>query len=315
METTTDMTTDDQAATELRNLIERTLAGARVPRGTRTQLSTTLERAMRENLSLVRRYVRALAYDGRAAEMMERYAEGQTLDEIGEHFEVTRERVRQILTSTFGDYRSVVPQDVRHEHSLRRLAERTAKWDEAHGAQILDLFSEGRSDAQIAEGLGIPRTKVADFRSRKGLRHTRGVDWTDDDILDALSRCSKEIAQGLTISRYSEWRESIGLDKAPSYLTVLIRYETFEQACAEGNVPYVGRSNAERRSDYITPEVAREYLSEFLDWTIANNKKATSGTFAEYREDHSGVPSMAVMSRRLGGFRSALDDLISQRAG
>jgi DNA-binding CsgD family transcriptional regulator len=305
--------TDEHAATELKGLIERTLAGARVPRDTRDRLSSILETAMRDNLSLVRRYVRALAYNGRAAEMMEMYAEGQTLDEIGTRYEITRERVRQILTSTFGDYRTAVPEEIRHERALRRMAERVGKWDDEHGPDIVARFNEGQSDVQIAETLGLPRTKVADFRSRKGLRHTRGVDWTDDDILDALKRCYQEVGQGLTIACYSEWREA-DPKKAPSYLTVLIRYESFEAACSDAEVPYVGRSIYGRRSDYITSEVARDHLAGFLEWTISNNKKATSGTFAEYRKAVPGVPSMAVMSRRLGGFRLALDGLLAQRA-
>lgn len=313
METTE--TTDDHVATELRGLIERTLAGARVPRDTRNRLSTTLEQAMRENLGLVRRYIRAFAFNGRAAEMMRMYADGHTLDEIGAKFDLTRERVRQILTSTFGDYRSVVPEEIWHERSLREHAERTARWDADHGESIEALFSDGKSDVEIAKALDLPRTKVSDYRSRKGLRHTRGVDWTDADIMDAMARCYREVGQGLTIARYNEWRDSVGADKAPSYLTVLIRYDTFEQACVEAEVPYVGRSNTDRRSDYITPEVAHGHLEDFLDWTITENKKPTSGTFSEYRSTHEGVPSMAVMSRRLGGFRSALDDLIAKRAG
>jgi hypothetical protein len=311
---TTETQSDEYASNELRVLIERTLAGARVPRDTRSRLSSVLETAMRENISLLRRYVRALAYNGRAAEMMEMYSEGQTLDEIGEHYEVTRERVRQILTSTFGDYRTAVPDEMRHERALRRLAERTAEWDEEYAEAITDLFNQGNGDAQIADALDIPRTKVTEFRSRRGMRHTRGVDWTDDDIFGALQRSYREIGQGLTIARYSEWRDEIGPKKVPSYLTVLIRFESFEAACDAAKVPYVGRSNAERRSDYITPEMARDHLASFLDWAMGSNKRATSGTYAEYRVDHSDAPSMAVMSRRLGGFRSALDELIASRS-
>jgi len=311
---TIDKTSDEYAIVELKGLIERTLASARVPRETRSRISTTLEVAMRENLGLLRRYVRALAYDGRAAEMMEMYGQGYTLDEIGSHFEVTRERVRQILTSTFGDYRSAAPQELLHERSLRRLAERTAEWDETYGESVTKMFHEGKSDAAIARELDVPRTKVVDFRSRKGLRHTRSQDWSDDDLLNALRTASAESGEGLTIARYNAWREEAGAESYPSYLTMLIRFDSFEEACKAAAVEYVGRTNAERRSDYISPDQAREHLAAFLDWATSNNKRPTSGSFAEYRKVEKGVPSMAVMSRRLGGFRTALDELIAHRA-
>lgn len=311
---TIDKTTDEQAIVELKGLIERTLASARVPRETRSRLSATLEVAMRENLSLVRRYVRTLAYDGRAAEMMEMYSQGHTLDEIGACFDLTRERVRQILTSTFGDYRSAVPQELIHERSLRRLAKRTAEWDEKYGPEVTRLFSEGKSDSAIAEVLGVARTRVTDYRSRKGLRHTRSQDWSDDDLLNALRIAEKESGEGLTIARYNAWREKAGPGSYPSYLTMLIRFESFEDACKEAKVNYIGRSNSERRSDYISPEMAREHLAAFLDWAVANNRRPTSGSFVEYRKVVPETPSMAVMSRRLGGFRAALDALIASRS-
>lgn len=311
---TIDKTNDEYAIVELKDLIERTLASARVPQETRSRISTTLELTMRGNLGLLRRYVLALAYDGRAAEMMEMYRQGYTLDEIGSRFELTRERVRQILISTFGDYRSAAPQELLHGRSLRRPAERTTEWDEAHGSDVTRMFHEGKSDSAIAKELGVARTRVVDFRSRKGLRHTRNQDWSDDDLLGALRSASEESGEGLTIARYNAWREEAGSESYPSYLTMLVRFESFEEACKAAGVKYVGRKNSERRSDYISPEQAQEHLGAFLDWATANNKRPTSGSFAEYRKVAPGTPSMAVMSRRLNGFRSALDELISRRA-
>jgi len=310
---TTNTQPDEHASNQLKSLIERTLAGAQVPKDSRERLSSALEAAMRRKVPLLRRYVRSMSYNGRAAQMMEMYSSGKSLDEIGEHFTVTRERVRQILSSTFGDYRSVAPDEMLHERSLRRSAERVQAWDEEHGDDIKEMFSNGASDASISETLGVSRPKVTDFRSRHGLRHSRGVDWTDDDILGAIKRAYVETGQGITLSRYSQWREAMDSSRVPSYLTVLIRYGTFEKACDLAKVPYVGRSNSQRRSDYISPEDAREHLRRFLEWTITENKKATSGTFAEYREANKGVPSLAVMGRRLGGFRFALDQLLAER--
>jgi hypothetical protein len=303
---------DTQAAVEVKALLLRTFSGARVPRDTRERLATLVETALSENIGVLRRYVLALSHGGRAAEMMKMYADGMTLDEIGSHYGVTRERIRQVLTTTFGDYRSVRPDELRYERAIRQRAEALAEWDERFGAEIERRFALNESDVTISKALGAGERKVANYRTRHGLRRTRGLDWTDEVIFDCLKKAEKAYPGDLTIASYSRWRDSVGPEEAPSYLTLLTRFDSFENACVAAGVEHGGRSNAQRRKDYIGAEEAQGHLLNFVEWCEAESLRPTSGSFSTYRESHK-APSLAIMSRRLDGFRQALDALLASR--
>lgn len=72
----------------------------------------------------------------RAAEMADLYRQGETLEQIGSKFGVTRERVRQIISRTFGlngadggaSVKSRKAAEARAEREARLIARREARW-------------------------------------------------------------------------------------------------------------------------------------------------------------------------------------------
>jgi DNA-binding CsgD family transcriptional regulator len=263
---------------------------------------------------MVRRYEQTLSNDSRASEMLEMYSQGNTLDQIGSSFGITRERVRQILSQTFGDYRAFRPDHVTKEKSLRRMTERNAEWDKANGELVKELFSQGVSDKEISAKLEVSVASVLDYRTRNGMRRTRGLDWTDDQIFAAIRLAHKSTKEPITIKTYKQWRDDLeDPGSAPSYLTLMLRFETFNDACTQASVPFGGRTNIERRIDYIDEKEVVAHARNFVEWCSTKGLIPTSGTFATYRSEVAKVPSLAIMCRRSGGFRNMIDKIIEER--
>ncbi len=312
MNKTTDLETSVE--NEIKSLILESLAGARVPRDTRERLSVLIEGSFKSNLNMLHRYVVTFSTGGRAAEMMRMYASGSTLQEIASHYDVTREWVRRILTTTFGDYRSMQPESLRSERLIHLRIQANNAWDATNGDQVERLIALGAFDHDIAKVLGCSHRKVVEYRTRHSIRRTRGLDWTDEQIHGFLQEAHAHSGGKLTIASFNRWREEMGKENVPSYQTITIRYPTFRQACAEAGVNYSGRFYSAPRSDYINPRMCQEHLVAFVAWCNERGLKPTSGTYAVYRKEHK-APSLAIIARRLGGFRHALNAAIAESLG
>jgi len=308
--------TEDEAIGELKALIDKTLSGSRVPRDTRNRLSTAVEHAMRSNLEVTRRYLLALSGDDRANTMMQLYREGLTLEEIGERFDLSRERVRQILTIHFGEYRSLVAEDRRFVRDAQRDERREQArrvWEDEHAADVERLFAQGFSDEAIAKATDASVRFISNYRSINGMVRQRGVTWSDEDIFDALRQAAKDVPEGLTPTRYVAWRESLPSEereKVPSSATLGFRFPSFGEACELAGLQATGRTNTKRRSDYVEESVAWDFLREYFKWSKKKNLSPTTRNFELFREEHPDAPSVSIMVRRLGGFREAVQSLI-----
>lgn len=294
---------------ELRKVINTALAGAGVVPNARPRLVAAVEAALRENASVMRTYLRTVTADERAQTMLSMVAEGSSLEEVGREFGLTRERVRQILTNVYGpDYRKVQSPEVRVARDAEKVEMRRREWESKYGDAVRDLFERGYADATIAEAVGTSLTQVVGFRSRHGLRRTRGVEWSDEDIIKALQSAYDASDGNLTMEAYRLWRASGNERIAPSHLTVSLRFGSFPDACDVAGVPCASRKQSKVRSDYITPEEARSTLEDFVKWAASNGLRMTTGNYEKYRAAHGG-PSIPIVTRRLGSFRSAVDDI------
>jgi DNA-binding CsgD family transcriptional regulator len=251
------------------------------------------------------------ATDSRTTQMMDMYRRGHTLQEIGERFGVSRERVRQILKNSFDNYKIHAPKDLRRQRKQQLLQERRSAWENTYGEKIVELYNQNLTDRQIAEKLGISPWSVAKYRNKKNLPRKRQNIWSDEQLLDAIRQASND--NKLTIPAYRTWRTQN--PPKPSHLSIMARFGSFPKACQIAGVTYVGRTNSARRSDYIPPEELVDHLNDFLDWTERNNKKPTSRSLEEYRNEkgRKNVPCFTLFNVRLGGFEKAVRELAQQR--
>src|ERR1044072_4714471 len=81
--------TTRRAAANVLGVTVQTVAGAEKRHGIRLRLGTVIQAPLR-------------APDRRAIEMADLYKAGETLEQIGQRHGITRERVRQIISETFG---------------------------------------------------------------------------------------------------------------------------------------------------------------------------------------------------------------------
>lgn len=111
----------------------------------------------------------------RFAKICEMYDTGVSLAEVGKHFGITRERVRQILVKAgkYDRHQGVMMPDrvaarERTEERLKRREERQALRT-ARKAKCLELYQQGRTYNDIAAELGVSVTYVVNYVGAAGL--------------------------------------------------------------------------------------------------------------------------------------------------
>lgn len=115
----------------------------------------------------------------RAETMASMYQAGKTLEEIGQLYGITRERVRQIMTKTFGmrakdggqAFRSKKKAEAKaSERDLNCMEKLGCGWDEY--VKIREIGRELKTAGRSKE-----RTPMGAFISQKSNANSRGIDW------------------------------------------------------------------------------------------------------------------------------------------
>lgn len=78
--------------------------------------------------------------------MFKMYCEGKTYEQVGQHYGITRERVRQVL------FRGADPEQAA---ILQELTQKRRLQASQQADKILSLLAEGQSRKQVAEALGV----------------------------------------------------------------------------------------------------------------------------------------------------------------
>lgn len=142
------------------------------------------------NYQTVRRYAKKLGLDlprpgtgpsdaERTEAMAAMYRAGRTLQDIGEIYGISRERVRQVLTKYLGmnaedgGYR--LRAKVRREKTQ---AEKDARCLQEYGYTFNEMRKIRRENKRMREsGVGYYRTPLGAFTSQKANAKARGIDW------------------------------------------------------------------------------------------------------------------------------------------
>lgn len=115
----------------------------------------------------------------RSEDMAAAYQAGETLQQIGDRYGVTRERVRQLLRKHTAITKDMGEQSVR---AAKGRAERATARDRACMAKVGCDWNEYRRIRQIgrdlvASGVGVYRTPIRAFIQQKSSAHQRGIGW------------------------------------------------------------------------------------------------------------------------------------------
>lgn len=225
--------------------------------------------------------------DERMAEM---YLAGSTLTSIGDYFDLTRERVRQILKKNGVVRRSAAEHAVAsRERSIGQYA-----------AQIDALFDEMRSIPKVVNEMkryGVPARWVEQHlhpRRNECLRtHVVPQIWTNDAILEVL----REASQGkgtVTIPSYQKWRKEGALvngKRPPTHSIIAWRFGSWRNALASA-----GLANNPARRTYTrrwTKEDALRAVAIYVNQMNELGKRPTFNGYDIWSRSIEDVPSGA----------------------
>lgn len=243
----------------------------------------------------------------RAAAMFAVYSTGATLEQVGEQFGLTRERVRQILKAQGYPVRSVKETAALHRAGEYSMAE-----------EIVSLYREIEDPREVANRLGVTHTTVqevlrseavtnplpASTRRRKfGSTQKR---YTDAELIDCIQTASKKLGGVLTTSAYSDFIKGRSLSDGrpwPSHQCMFLRFgswrATLERAGLRAN-PASAIAGQRLFEDRHCIDAIRHVAREV----------GHSPTAAEYdlraRASYGGLPSLPTVRNRLGGWLNAL---------
>lgn len=196
--------------------------------------------------------------------MIELRADGQSLDEIGQQFGVTRERVRQLLTKHGGpsSSESRAVRDARNRQAQTDVANEVATILRRVLTTMGPMSIEDASSTTALDRDAVSRFWPADLAHMRlwgsGSTETR---WSDEEILEALREAAL-YEFPLTTKAYSEM-VNVGQIPGPSVPLVGQRFGTWTAACdAAGVVPgaTLRKSYDSRWSDADLLLIVRKYL-------------------------------------------------------
>jgi hypothetical protein len=238
--------------------------------------------------------------------------QGQTLDEIAHRYNLSRERVRQLLG----------PQTVPDSHEIA-LARRQSAERDAHARidELLALWRGGGSAVAAASALGLgaaPSRRViarhasdADRAARRAslaAAHVRAPTYSDRDIELALLQVAGELGRAPHAKEYSAHTRALG---GPSLPTVLNRLGGWTAALQAAGLTPAGappRSRARRWTADACWTALRQATRE-LD---AIPTVAAYDGHARGRDD---LPSPATIRNRLGRWSAIAAELAAERDG
>ena len=228
-------------------------------------------------------------------------AQGDTLQEIGARFGLSRERVRQILSGTGAD-------DI--QSSRRARAERRRAAAEERRPQVFASWRAGSGVNQIAAELGLPRASVkalidryatADDRDARRLalfnaaRCARPRGYSDEQLLGAVGDVVEQVGRVPTSSEYAKIAREAGL---PSLSTVENRFGGWKatlRAIGHPAPPERGRRYRRRWTEERCLQALRELVAEL-------GRLPSQAAYRELSARREDLPSSATLRTRLGSW-------------
>jgi transposase len=236
--------------------------------------------------------------------------QGLSLDEIATRFEVSRERVRQILRAHGGpDLHAVAA-------ARRRRAERLA---EARVDELLALWRAGERPGGVAGKLGLQaaacRATIERFATdvdraarRASMAGSRGArTYTDRDIILALTTAAARLGRVPSAKDYAAVARQAQL---PSLATVLNRMGGWTNAVTAAGLRPAALRPARPRRRRWTQEACWDALRRAAD-DLGEIPSVLA--YERYAAGRTDLPSSATIRNRLGRWSTLATRLAAQR--
>lgn len=227
----------------------------------------------------------------REVEMAKRYALGDTLDEIGIDFNLTRERVRQLIN--ISGWR--VP-EIRQARRLVAAEEQQRKED--RDRQLVRQWSyanPGSPVQEAVEAFDLSESEVnRALGNRRNLHREAGgrksqPQWSDTAVLDLLRKFHAET--GSTVSaEFESWSVARG---GPSRQTPMLRFGTWSAALTAAGI--IGSYSVPRERRFSDNDLWAAVV-EFFSFERENYSYQY---FADWLSGREGMPSAAHIRHRL----------------
>jgi hypothetical protein len=230
------------------------------------------------------------------------YVAGKTLQEIGDAYGVTRERVRQVLSQ----------QDVSRRKPLDQARRAHDASVESNRETILRLFQKTRNVKETVALLsgGIPARVVREVL--EPVAHTQVLtrkgsekDFSNDQITEAILEAEQ---LGFTsVISYGTWREAQAKKgrRVPSVATITVRYGSWSSARRRAGAHVV----TERMSpscQVFTDDQIQESLNRFVSAVVSVGSTPTTRRYDEWSRKVGGVPLLSTVRARTGKSWSSL---------
>jgi hypothetical protein len=235
------------------------------------------------------------------------YAAGATLQDIGDEYSLSRERVRQILRDAGYDL---------DELRAKARAARRRRIRREHGSAIREMLASGRTPSEVAGALGVPVDLVKRIdardpsfaRTRKVVRRkSHALKYTDEELLHCLREANTALGGILTGAAYDQYARGRTLADGrpwPTRQTPLLRFGSWRAALERAGLP----ANAS------SPVAGRRLFSEghcidaILEVERSVGHLPTVAEYERYAAKMAGVlPSSATIRNRFGSWQRALE--------
>ena len=239
---------------------------------------------------------------GRVREMYALYEAGATLQEVGEQYDITRERVRQL----FGE----------HGLHVRSIAEAAALRRESELGRASDVvreFERSGDEREVAKKLGLSATSVhaivnANIENPRlhRKRRTPKKRYSDQELIDCLREASVALGGVLTTGAYSEFARTRRFKDGrpwPTHQTHFHRFGSWRKALSNAGL----RSN--RASAIAGQHVfEREHcIDSVRDLARTLARAPTAAEYEQYaRASNGAAPSLATVRNRCGRWYEVL---------
>jgi hypothetical protein len=245
--------------------------------------------------------------DNRNREMVDLRSIGRSLEEIGEKFGVTRERVRQILLQSGGP-------SVKEVKALRE----SIQADKLQEIKILALkgaaLQPHKTIEEIAEELKVSaielkkvlNTQEANLFARP-LR-TGIQKWSDQEIINVLKEAAT-LEFPLTVKAYSKLIED-GYLKGPSSARISQRFRSWQTACDLAEVEAGTRTRPLDLSRWTDEDLFAAVI-HYLKLPESTGAASDYDFWASGQDD---VPSMGTLRNRLGAWNQIRNKAVEMMA-